>query len=909
MKFRIPSYLVMIRLFLIGTYSISGLGAVGSANGAEPIVKVSGGFTVPAADGSSQLVLTAEIMPGWHIYSLSQGTGGPVASRVEVDKNDNVHLSGAFQPTVLPDAKREPAFDNLMIETHQNKVTWFAPIQVSGDPSTVKIVGRVHAQACNDTTGTCSPPQDYDFTAELSKDLVPQKAPEGAKPQAPSPAPSAQGPPVNSAGQNGKPSVGEGGKVKVGRRQKAEGSVRSAGQNVAASDSPLAYRVNHAPSFDSATGGLPDVALDPNNPLGEAILPGGKDLHVIFEAGYTTPDSDGTAQLIVTAEIERGWHIYATTQGPGGPVATKIMVSDGADYKVLGPFQAKEAFVRKIVDGSVQDEHHNHVTWFAPVKFLSKASKNLAIVGSIEFEACTGTNCTPPQTVSFSAELKNDLKPILAAAAIPAMPPVAQQPNAVAAAPQPTQEHLAWQPFTSVAGLNNILGQSVDLKVVEEFVRTQARLNLSGLGAILFGFLGGMILNVMPCVLPVIGLKVMSFIEQSGHSWRKALLLNVCYSLGLLAVFFLLATLAVFANLGWGQLFAKPWFIISLTGLVFAMGLSFMDVWEIPIPGFAGRTAESDVANQEGATGAFVKGALTTVLATPCSAPLLGPALVWAAAQPPWLTYAVMLSAGLGMASPYLLIGAFPKLIGFLPKPGLWMVTFKHIMGFVLMGTVVFFLTSLDPAFIVPTVGMLFALWAACWWVGRLSPLASRNAKAVAWSQAAAFASIVAVMMFPAFDAQVQPALGFGSLTSIMRERLGYVDGVAPRLATAHMIEGPQMVAARPRAVMIDFTANWCTSCKAFERAVLSQRPVIDAVQSHNVLPLRADWTNEDPEVTKLLVSLNAGRAQIPVLAIFNPKNPNHPIVFPGPCSEADLLAAIDKIAPLEKGEVASTMP
>ena len=170
-------------------------------------------------------------------------------------------------------------------------------------------------------------------------------------------------------------------------------------------------------------------------------------------------------------------------------------------------------------------------------------------------------------------------------------------------------------------------------------------------------------------------------------------MLNVWYSLGLLSVFVLLAVLAVTLGFGWGQLFSFKWFNIALAAIVFVMALSFLGVWEIPIPGFAGSGKAAQLASQEGAAGAFTKGALTTVMATPCGAPLLASAIAWSIAQPAPVTLTVFISAGLGMASPYLLIGAFPGLLRFIPKPGAWMETFKQVMAFVLLGTVVFILT------------------------------------------------------------------------------------------------------------------------------------------------------------------------------------------------------------------------
>ena len=137
-------------------------------------------------------------------------------------------------------------------------------------------------------------------------------------------------------------------------------------------------------------------------------------------------------------------------------------------------------------------------------------------------------------------------------------------------------------------------------------------------------------------------------------------------------------------------------------------------------PRFCRRGKTLELAEKEGAAGTVVKGVLTTLLATPSGAPLLASALTWAVVQPPVKTYAVFTAAGLGMASPYLVIGAFAPLITFIPKPGAWMDTLKEIMGFVLLGTVVFLLTFIPWQLVVPTVGFFFGLWAHCWWIGRL---------------------------------------------------------------------------------------------------------------------------------------------------------------------------------------------
>ncbi len=175
-------------------------------------------------------------------------------------------------------------------------------------------------------------------------------------------------------------------------------------------------------------------------------------------------------------------------------------------------------------------------------------------------------------------------------------------------------------------------------------------------------------------------------------------MLNLIYSAGMIVVFMVLATLAAFLNLSWGEHFNSQPFTITLTALVFAMALSFLGIWEIPIPGFCRLWQDGRIGLRrvKELAGAFAKGVVTTVLATPCSGPYLGAVFGFTVGQPPMITYLVFATIGLGMASPYLVIGAFPRLVRFLPKPGAWMETFKQIMGFVLLATVVYLSMAID---------------------------------------------------------------------------------------------------------------------------------------------------------------------------------------------------------------------
>jgi thiol:disulfide interchange protein len=262
------------------------------------------------------------------------------------------------------------------------------------------------------------------------------------------------------------------------------------------------------------------------------------------------------------------------------------------------------------------------------------------------------------------------------------------------------------------------------------------------------GFIAGLLLNLMPCVLPVIGLKIMSFASQAGEARGRVIALNLYFVAGLVSVFLALAALAAFLGMGWGEQFQRPEFSIVLASIVFVFALSFLGVWEIPIPGFVGSGKAMGAAQREGPIGAYLKGVLTTLLATPCSGPLIVPTLAWALNQPKPVIFATFASMGLGMGFPYLMISMFPRLINLLPKPGAWMDTFKQIMGFVLLATVVWIFSFLNADYFVPTLALLFSLWAACWWIGRTPLTAEASEKIKAYLSAGGFAALLGWFSF-----------------------------------------------------------------------------------------------------------------------------------------------------------------
>ena len=223
----------------------------------------------------------------------------------------------------------------------------------------------------------------------------------------------------------------------------------------------------------------------------------------------------------------------------------------------------------------------------------------------------------------------------------------------------------------------------------------------------LLAFVAGLVLNVMPCVLPVVSIKVLSFVQQAGESRRRVLAMGLVFAAGMLTVFLALAAVAILFGLGWGQQFQSQAFLIILITLVFAFALSLFGVYDFAVP--TGVNALAAATTREGFASVYLKGVLATLLATPCSGPFLGSTMAWTLTQPPSIVLLMFSMLGLGMAMPYVVLTAHPESLTRLPKPGAWMETFKQIMGFLLMGTVAYLMIS-PPAPLAAVNGGVAAL-------------------------------------------------------------------------------------------------------------------------------------------------------------------------------------------------------
>jgi thiol:disulfide interchange protein DsbD len=638
---------------------------------------------------------------------------------------------------------------------------------------------------------------------------------------------------------------------------------------------------------------------------------------VSVESQFTAPAADDEpARLFVTAEMKPGWHIYSITQPIGGPIATKIELAPSEAFRLTGDFQAAtpaKTRVEPLFGGLEVEEHYDEITWFAPIEFAPGVDPaTLSIQGSITAQPCDASSCLPPQNVPFTARLGQGVDlPASAfseevgqpgAPARAAEAPVGAAPDARPGQPAPSQSEasgglgIPWVRVKTFAEVDQLVEGGLDLDALEANVRdmetgSQAegpRGLLWGLWLILIGFAGGIALNVMPCVLPVIGLKILSFVNQAGEDRVRAFLLNAAFSAGLISVFLLLASLAAGMNLQWGGQFQYPWFNVTMAVVVFAMGLSFVGIWEIPIPGFVGSGKAVDVARREGLAGAFFTGIITTLLATPCTGPGMAFAVTMVMSEPPPLIFAVFLAVGFGMASPYLLIGAYPRLVAFLPKPGAWMETFKQVMGFVLLATTVWILSFIHWPYLVPTIGMMFGVWGACWWIQRKA-VADTREKVWAWIEAIAFAGLIWAFMFPGLPRT--KFLGLPRIPGVrvvMNERWELATGDAARAT----------VPPGRYTLMIDFTADWCLNCKAVEATVLETEAVRQLIERNHVVPVQFDMT-VSPEDAETKRFVQAVRVAQPSLAILPARDPNRPTtILRGVYTQGPVLQGLREAGP-----------
>ena len=393
-------------------------------------------------------------------------------------------------------------------------------------------------------------------------------------------------------------------------------------------------------------------------------------------------------------------------------------------------------------------------------------------------------------------------------------------------------------------------------------------------------FLGGLIMNVMPCVLPVIALKIFGFVGQAGQEPGRVFRLGLAFTGGVFAFFMLLA--AAVARLkgafNWGYQFQNPFLLAGLIALVFVFALNLLGVFEISLSG-AAATKLSTLSQKEGYGGAFLHGLFTTLLGTSCTAPFLSTSLGFAVTQSTPVIFLLFLAIAAGMSLPYFLLTARPVWLRYIPKPGAWMERAKQLMGFVMLAVAVWLLGVLGESRGSTTGAamswFLFVLGIASWLLG-----IGQGSK-LAWLTAV----VLAVGGY--FGFLHGPLHATPAAAGAVENTAG---GIAWRPFTEEAVAAER---AAGRAVFVDFTARWCVNCKVYERLVLANADVIAKLQSRKVTAFKADWTNGDAAVGRALKSF--GTVGVPLYVLYRPGE-EKPVVTDA-LTVGGFLAELDKIA------------
>lgn len=388
--------------------------------------------------------------------------------------------------------------------------------------------------------------------------------------------------------------------------------------------------------------------------------------------------------------------------------------------------------------------------------------------------------------------------------------------------------------------------------------------------AILFGLLAGFILNFMPCVLPVISIKILDIIKFSGENKKEIKKHGLIFTLGILTAFSVLAFLAAFLEYSWGVLFQNSVFLIIMIAVIFVLALSMFEVFTINIPAFAGKTF-SEISNKYAQT--FFKGLLATLLATPCSGPFLGGTLAWASTQSYIVIFTVFVSIGIGMALPYIILTANPRLMKFIPKPGNWMIVFENIMAFLLLGTVVYLISILKQSLIMPTLWFLLFVGIAFWQYGKFGSLIKSLRSRI-------FSKIAVIIIILA---------GYYLTYNYFYSNKEKFELSKNNFSMSLLYDNKE----NGKMSIVNFTADWCPNCKLVEKLSLNTEKVADSIKKTNINFLTADLTEENPDATALLSKL--GSRSIPFLVVFPAgKNFVKPICLRDIYSEDDVLKAIE---------------
>ncbi len=592
----------------------------------------------------------------------------------------------------------------------------------------------------------------------------------------------------------------------------------------------------------------------------------------------TGDNSTGQGGILrVSVQVDSKFHIYRFVPGDPNPqFRTLIVGCSDSNIRFSAPTTKAKIVKQDLGDGLVMEYYEGNVTWDIPFEFVNMSGRQRPEIQLfVGFNTCDDKHCDPPAGIRFfgRANLTDgvELEPV-------GLLPVPIDFNDVSNRPELT----SW--------ISNLA--SDDAVSQQNSSSANAGNQPLSLWMMLAALTGGFILNFMPCVLPVVGLKLMSFVRQSGSDHRQVVALNLAFVAGILAVVLGLAAFNIATKLagqavGWGEQFNSFPLQIGIVILLFAMSLSFLGVWEIPIPGFASGNAAGELMAREGLSGAFYKGILTTILATPCSGPLLGAVFGETLKLSILGSVTIFLCVGIGLGLPYLAMCVWPSIVRWLPKPGAWMETLKQFLAFPMLLSMIWFLNVIDSQYHIAMLVLLVGVWFGCWVLGRVPVYAESHFKIRIWATVITGCVIVGLVSFR-YLGPVKHHLPWQPYSEVALEK--------------HRASG--------KVVMIEFTARWCPTCQTNMRFAIDRPDVAKLVQQHGVVTLLADWTdNSTSSINSKAIRKKVQELQsnsIPLLAIYPPEPNAQPIILRDVITQSQLLEAIQKACTIDSSDANS---
>ncbi len=639
--------------------------------------------------------------------------------------------------------------------------------------------------------------------------------------------------------------------------------------------------------------------------------------------------------VIVSADLERGAHMQSHKPLDEYYIAAYVFVEPAEGFEIGDVVYPPGVERTDKVLGKLS-EYSGTVAFKVPVTVNDDAgTAPRRVRGILQYQICNDAGtCYPPQRIEWSLPIRMEGGPAPAAgddefASILASS--ASLGSAVAderalGAPDPEQASASVAPDNQTgetrAGSEAPSAADSSSNLATWLSSAEAFFNRYGFtGVLAMAFIGGLVLNLMPCVLPVISLKVLSFVRQAGEDRGRILALGLTYCAGILVFFGFLAVLFATTGTGWGQLFQKPRVVIGLAAVVTAFALSLFGVFAVFTPKVIDHLGQK-AAEREGLPSAFATGLLATFLGTACTAPFLSAAVGAATRYPPAQGAMIFMAVGVGMAFPFVLLSAQPAWLKFVPRPGPWMHTFEVLMGFLLLGTAVWLLNPLrdqigDWGLLLTIIFLLFVSLAV-WVKGRIQFGDPPTRKLAMNGVALAIVALGWLLPFRAMDTIDDLRLDVSHRRKLINDGKLYAQLDAEKRGEVawkpdwsrgipwleYDEEHVRRYVEAGYTVFVDFTASWCASCKTNLKTSIDVEATRALMRELNVVPIEADYSSEDPMIKAVLERFK--RAGVPLYLVYSPGRPDEPQILPELLTPQIVTDALRKAGPSKPERLAA---